>query len=123
MADPPPTEKANFIREFDCLVIPPLDCTFFSLHITSTYQENVKDFPMEFQNVNFTIDDIILDESFNDVSPNPFNDDAFKNPSCLPDCLELKPELKSQALATAPKSSKKVEKKKSEVKTKKVASV
>ncbi|WMV25575.1 hypothetical protein MTR67_018960 [Solanum verrucosum] len=90
MADLPPKEEGNFIGEFDGLVIPPLDRTFFALHMTVTYQENVEDFPMEFQNVNFTINGIILNESFNDVFPNPTNDDAFQNPSCLPVCLGLK---------------------------------
>ncbi|KAG5610897.1 hypothetical protein H5410_022178 [Solanum commersonii] len=88
MADPPPMEEANFIGEFDGLVVPPLDRTFFALHMTATYHENVEDFPMEFQNINFTIDDIILDESFNDIFPNPTNDDAFQNPNCLPDYFE-----------------------------------
>ncbi|KAG5611452.1 hypothetical protein H5410_022733 [Solanum commersonii] len=41
---------------------------------------------MEFPNVNFTTDAIILDESFNDSFPNPTNDDAFQNPNCA-DCL------------------------------------
>ncbi|WMV25568.1 hypothetical protein MTR67_018953 [Solanum verrucosum] len=66
--------------------------------MTATYQENVKDFPMEFQNVNFMIDDIILDESFNDIFPNPTNDDAFQNPSCLSDCLGSEPSLESSQM-------------------------
>ncbi|XP_027772588.1 bZIP transcription factor 17-like [Solanum pennellii] len=87
MADPPPAEETNFIGEFDALAVQPLDRTFNALHMTATYQENVEDFPIEFQNVNFKTDDIILYESFNDIFPNPTNDDAFQNPSCLPDFL------------------------------------
>ncbi|KAH0758155.1 hypothetical protein KY290_021648 [Solanum tuberosum] len=87
MADPPSAEEANFIGEFDGLAVQPLDRTFYALHMTTTYQENGEDFPMEFPNVNFTTDAIILDESFNDSFPNPTNDDAFQNPNCLPDCL------------------------------------
>uniref|UniRef100_A0A3Q7G6B7 BZIP domain-containing protein n=2 Tax=Solanum lycopersicum TaxID=4081 RepID=A0A3Q7G6B7_SOLLC len=55
--------------------------------MTATYQENVEDFPMEFQNFNFKTNDIVLYESFNDIFPNPTNDDAFQNPSFLPDFL------------------------------------
>ena len=87
MADPPPAEEANFIGELDGFAIQPLDRTFYALHMTTTYQENVEDFPMEFPNVNFTTDAIILDESFNDSFPNPINDDAFQNPNFLSDCL------------------------------------
>ncbi|KAK4721799.1 hypothetical protein R3W88_012032 [Solanum pinnatisectum] len=88
MADPPPTKEANFNGEFDGLTIQPLDRTFYSQHMTTTYQENVKDFPMEFPNVNFRTDAIILNESFNDSFPNPTTNDAFQNPCCLPDSLE-----------------------------------
>ncbi|KAG5611470.1 hypothetical protein H5410_022751 [Solanum commersonii] len=87
MADPPPAEEANFVGEFDGLAVQPLDRTFYALHMTITYQENGEDFPMEFPNVNFTTDAIILDKSFNDSFPNPTNDDAFQNPNCLPDSL------------------------------------
>ncbi|KAK6791892.1 hypothetical protein RDI58_010973 [Solanum bulbocastanum] len=87
MADPPPSEEANFIEVFDSLAVQPLDRTFYALHMTATYQENVEDFPMEFQNVDFKTNGIILDESFNNIFPNPTNDDAFQNPSCMPYCL------------------------------------
>ena len=62
---------------FDRLAAIPLDRTFYALH--TTYQENVEGFLMEFPNVNFTTDAIILDESFNDSFPNTINDDAFQN--------------------------------------------
>ncbi|KAH0683064.1 hypothetical protein KY289_020816 [Solanum tuberosum] len=87
MANPPPSEEVNFVGVFDGLAVQPLDHNFYALHMTTTYQQNVKDFPVEFQNVKFKTDDIILDESFNDIFPNPTNDDAFQNPSCMPDCL------------------------------------
>ncbi|KAH0683059.1 hypothetical protein KY289_020811 [Solanum tuberosum] len=83
MADPSPSEEANFMGVFDGLAVQHLDRTFYALHMTATYQENVEDFPVEFQNVNFKTDDIILDESFNDIFPSPTNDDAFQNPSCM----------------------------------------
>ncbi|KAG5611434.1 hypothetical protein H5410_022715 [Solanum commersonii] len=172
MADPPPSKEANFIWVFDGLAVQPLDRTFYALHMTATYQENVEDFPVEFQNVNFKTDDIILDELFNDIFPNPTNDDAFQSPSCMPYCLRSESGLdssqinphsfgqpKSQLMVSsndasrtsnstlgyflgeapvsknpvhfslnlgkkpAPKIRKNVEKKKSEVKTKKVVSV
>ena len=87
---------------------------------------------MEFPNVNFTTDAMILDGSFNDSFPKPINEDAFQNSSMdviytilyddptryqMP--LVPIPKLKSQALAPAPKSNKRVEKKKSEIKQRK----
>ncbi|KAH0693448.1 hypothetical protein KY285_020545 [Solanum tuberosum] len=87
MADPPPSKEANFIGVFNCLAVKPLDHNFYALHMTATYQDNVEDFPVECQNVNFKNDDIILDESFNDMFPNPTNDDAFQNLSCMLDYL------------------------------------
>lgn len=65
---------------FGGLAAIPLDRTFYALHMITTYQENVEDFPMEFPNVNLTADAIILDKSFNDNFSNPINDDAFQNP-------------------------------------------
>ncbi|KAK6791898.1 hypothetical protein RDI58_010979 [Solanum bulbocastanum] len=98
MANPPPSEKANFIGVFDGLAVHPLDHTFYALHMTTTYQENVEDFPVKFQHVNFKIDDIILDESFNDIFPNPTNGDAFQNLSCMPDCIRSESGLDSSQM-------------------------
>ncbi|KAG5611466.1 hypothetical protein H5410_022747 [Solanum commersonii] len=41
MADPSPADEANLIRNFDGLAVPPIDHTFYALHMTVTYEENV----------------------------------------------------------------------------------
>lgn len=48
--------------------------------MTTTNQENIEDFPMEFQNIDFSIDDIIFDALFHDIFSTPTNDDAFQIP-------------------------------------------
>uniref|UniRef100_A0A3Q7FGP8 Uncharacterized protein n=1 Tax=Solanum lycopersicum TaxID=4081 RepID=A0A3Q7FGP8_SOLLC len=53
---------------------------------------------MEFPNVNFTTDAIILDESFNYRFPNPTNEESFQNPNCLPYFLGSESSLDSSQM-------------------------
>ncbi|XP_059295867.1 bZIP transcription factor 17-like [Lycium ferocissimum] len=71
--------------EFDGLPVPPLDPTYFTQHMSAPDQ----DFPMEFQQHDFMLDDLDFDLSFDDFFLNPPNsdDDAFINPNYLADCV------------------------------------
>ncbi|XP_004249119.1 bZIP transcription factor 17 [Solanum lycopersicum] len=91
MSDQPPPVDENLPGEFDGLAVPPLDHTFFVQHITEADQGIGDDFPMEFRSVDFSIDDVDFDVSFDDFFPNPMDGDAFQKPNCLADCIGSEP--------------------------------
>ncbi|KAG5611454.1 hypothetical protein H5410_022735 [Solanum commersonii] len=169
MADPSPTDEANLIRNFDGLAVPPIDHTFYALHMTVTYEENstlgdclrealglnpiqmdhncfgqpgnelIGNFSNSTRNVELMSEEMSnftgnqqrkvstdLSEYLKVPSPN-CGSNLTKGLNNLHEDHKLSlvpiPKLKPHAVAPVPKNRKKVEKKKSEVKTKKVASV
>ncbi|XP_055807483.1 bZIP transcription factor 17-like [Solanum dulcamara] len=87
MAESPTPAKEKLAGEFDGLAVPPLDHTFLAQQIIEADQGIVDDFPMEFRNVDFTMDDLDFEVSFDDLFPNPTDGDAFQKPNYLADCI------------------------------------
>ncbi|KAH0682874.1 hypothetical protein KY285_020376 [Solanum tuberosum] len=137
MADLPPTKEANFIEEFNGLVVPSLDREGH-MNPNSFSQHKIQligslTMLLEQSNRPWNIVSGKLWVQTNHASTSGIYPYSPPWMSYTPHYMMKRqgsqvplvpiPKLKSQALAPAPKSSKKVEKKKSEVKTKKVASV